>query len=300
MDKEPGRVNPQHRDARRQKFRIGIEDADKCPREEQDQGGGHDRKEEVAGNGNPHRLPHPVVELCPVIVADDRLGTLGDPFDRQQDELEEGEEDGHRADGDIAAETAGLVVEADVEEALREAHEKRGRTEDDDLPQDRKPGPQVAGADFQLGPFPEKEGHDPDKGGKLADDRRQGRTLDAHPEGEDEERVQDDVQDAAQHRRHHRRLGKALGGDVIVHPDRQLDKEGADYIGGDIIFRIGQGVFARPEEDEERLPEQEHQDGDGEGGENQHRKAAAEIGLCLRLFSLPDADRGQRRPAPSQ
>ena len=98
----------------------------------------------------------------------------------------------------------------------------------------------------------------------------QGRTLDAHSKGEDEKGVQDDVQDAAQHRRHHRGLGKPLGGDVVVHPDRQLNKESADYIGGDIIFRIGQGVFARPEEDQERLPEQEHQKGDGEGGENQH------------------------------
>ena len=104
------------------------------PREDEDEGGSHNREGEVAEDGNPHRLPHPVVESRAVIVADDRLGALGDPFDRQQDELEEGEEDGHRADGDVAAEPAGLVVEADVEEALREAHEKRGRTEDDNLP----------------------------------------------------------------------------------------------------------------------------------------------------------------------
>lgn len=96
-----------------------------------------------------------------VVIAQDRLRALRDPLQGQERKLHDAREDGHGADGDIAAVAGQRGIEADGEHALARLHDKRRRAEAHAGQDEPRALQEVLHAQLQDAFFAEQEQHDP-------------------------------------------------------------------------------------------------------------------------------------------
>ena len=97
------------------------------------------------------------------------------------------------------------------------------------------------------------------KGKKLADHGRQRRSLDAHIQYKDENRVQDGIERHRKERQSHSNLGVSRDADQAVEAEIQVGEHIAQQDNDHIAPRERHGVLRRPEEPKYRAEEAESQ-----------------------------------------
>ena len=226
------------------------------------------------------------------VEADDRLTALTDALHRQCRQLADAGDDRHCADRDITAVTCEAGGEADGEQALGRQHHEGGDAETQARKDDLRVELHIRPAKVQKGLLSGQEAEDPDGTDRLTEHRGERRALHAHPQDEDENRIQDDVDDGTDDGCQHADFCEALGGDEGVHAEHDHHKDGAEDVDTGVGQCIGQGDRAGTEEAKQGRRECIKHDGQYEGEAHQDGEAVADDLLCRRMVLRTHGNRG--------
>lgn len=189
------------------------------------------------------------VLFASVVIAHDILACGSDSAVRKAHDLSYRIGKTHRADIQCP-EVSAEAFEHDVDDSLRHAgrdlKRKSGRAEFYKSRQlllvDEK------ALQTKRGSFTAKEEDDPKGARALGNDRREGRTTDAHIEYKDKKRVERDIQYGAENDRGHADLRKSLRRDKRVHAETDQDGDRSDHVDAEIIDRIRKRRFISAED----------------------------------------------------
>ena len=187
-----------------------------------------------------------------------------------------------------------------MQHALGGAHKERRGAENDDAPQDTPVGFHVCRANAKCRFFAQQKCEYPYKGRELAYYCGKCRTRDAHVHREDEEWVEHHVQYRAEHGGYHGDFRKTLGGNVVVHTDRYLHKDGAHDVDRKVAVGVGEGLIARTENAQDRCLCRQRCDCDEHRRNEQHTKAVSKEFLCGGVVLPAHVDGGVRRTASAE
>ena len=128
----------------------------------------------------------------------------------------------------------------------------------------------------------------------MRQDGSQSRPLYPHLEHKDEQRVQEDVQNCPDEHRAHGHQSLALGGNVGVQPQGQLDKNGTGQIDGDVIQRVADGGLRSAKGHQRRFFDDGKYCGQYGGQKQQQGGGITQNFFCPRPVAGAQADGGQR------
>ena len=227
----------------------------------------------------------------------DGQGPLGGAGDGHEHHLPDGVDDRHDAHVQVPAEELQGGVVHDLHGAVGAGHGKVGQAQAHDAPHDRPLEPHAPQPQLQNRPLPRQEAQDPGRGGRLGEDRGQGRAPHPHVQAVDEDGVQHDVAGRADAHGDHAEIAEALGVDKGVHAQADHDEEAPQDIHRDVGVGIGEGVVAGAEGIEHRPPDGQHHAGQHHPQDQQHGEGVAHDGLRLFRVPLAPGDGAQRRAA---
>ncbi len=234
--------------------------------------------------GDLHRPDHPLVVPGAEVVADDGLNPAGEPQNGEEEEAVQAEEDAHGRDGHVPAVPSEQPVEEDEDEGEAQLREKGRETDGEDPTQDIGARDEVSGSEAEL-PHPGQiVPGGPEGGDALGEHRGQGRASDAHPEGEDEEGIQQDVHHSSQHEAEHGEPGAALRPDEVVEAEPEGRERDPPHDDAQILPGHGHQRGRHPREGEDLLDEKTANDGGQHPSSGEQEQGVAH---------------GPLRPAPS-
>ena len=225
-----------------------------------------------------------------VVEAQDRLPALRQPQQRHLHHLRDRGQNGHCADGEVAA----ILLQGDVErhgqQAFSGLHDKRRRAQRNRRHQQLTVKPEELPAQPQGTLLPVQELDHPQRGDRLRNDGRNRRAAHAHAEQEDKYRVEHDVEHCADQHGFHCNAGLSLRGDKAVEAERGHHEDRTQHIDIQILHRIGQRIRRRAEQHEQRLLEQQEQHGQHNRKAPQRGGAGAERALGLFVLTRTHGD----------
>ena len=279
-------VNAECRCGESDQVGVGSEDADKYLR---NQLHGKPQENGIGQAGTQQQMEgflHAVCIFRTVIVTGDRLRALCNSLKRKHGELHNAGQDRHGSDCNITAVAKQGRVEADGNDALACLHDKSGKTQKNTGKDHASLQTQISSADVELCLFATEEQNHPYTGDGLGKYRCKGGTLYAHMKSEDEYRIQNDIADSADQDRNHGNGGKSLCGDKCIHTKGQLHEQRSECIDVHIIRRIGNGISACAEGQQQGSVEFKKDQGQQDGDHNLKGKAVAQdIFRCFLVFS---------------
>ena len=253
------------------------------------------------GNAGNQQQPEGLADAPDVaraeVIADDRLRALRQSLQRQHGELHHGGEDGHRADGDVAAVLQQRGVEADGQHAFGRLHHERGQPQQNAGRDQTRLNAEVAQLQAQHAFFAGDEQHHPYGRHRLRQHRCDCRALYAEVERKNEERVEHDVAERADEHRQHADLRKPLRGDERVHPERELNEQRAERVNAHILLCIADGIFARAEKQQQVAVPDRDDDRQQNRKADEQREAVAHHLFGLFVFTFAHQHRHARRAA---
>ena len=248
------------------------------------------------------------VEACAVIVADNRLRSVNESQERQNDNADDTVGNAEGRNGHIAAGKRASGLDADVSvsgkapsqngvhQAVANLHHGRRQAQNINLAH-------IGGAQLHVAPanangrsLLDKELGNECGGHELRADGGPGGALDSPMELHDEKVVENDVGDSAGDFAEHGRFRVAHGTDKVVHAGSDCLEHGAAQKNAHVAAGHGQGLVAGAEQLEERHHEDFAERERAEGHQNQKRKGVVQDNACLNVFLLAEAD-GEKRVA---
>ena len=287
-------VNAECRCGESDQVGVGSEDADKYLRNQlhgkpQENGIGQaDTQQQMEG------FLHAVCIFRTVIVTGNRLRALCNSLKRKHGELHDTGQDRHGSDCNITAVTEQGRVEAHSNDALTSLHDKSGKSQENTGKDHTSLQTQISFADVELCFFAAEEQNHPYAGNSLGKYRCKGSTLYAHVKSEDEYRVQNDIADSADQDRNHGNGGKSLCGDKCIHTKSQLHEQRSECIDVHIIRRIGNGISACAEGQQQGPVEFKKDQGQQDRDHDLKGKAVAQDVFCCFLIFSSHKNRGFR------
>ena len=139
--------------------------------------------------GKADALPHPAVPLGAVVVADNRLGAVGDAHQGGGHHLPHRVDDRHHTDVDIAAHGLQRGVAQGLYQRVGHSHDETGEAQGQNLPHPAPLKAQSGAPQPQQGLGAGKESQHPHRRAPLGNDSGDGRPTDAHLEQEDKDGV---------------------------------------------------------------------------------------------------------------
>lgn len=184
---------------------------------------------------------NPIKIACAVIIADDRLHSLGKSGERSGKELKHTLHDCQGTYVQISSVYLQSPVEHNTDQAFRGSHDKGGNTQGTNLPHNAEGGTHMAQRQAEGGFRAHKEFYVPGRAYRLGKHSCYGRALHSPAKYKNKQRIQGYIYHRSYHDGYHGDPGAALGNNKGIQPEGQLHKQGSQQIYVHVIHGIADG-----------------------------------------------------------